>query len=119
MVSKLRLRTVCIDCRTDDLTQSASFWSELLGLQLAGSEAGADGDPARYMALRGNTGPPKFLLQKVDHAPRMHLDFETDDPSAEVARIVALGGKIVSRQKYWTVMEAPTGHRFCIMASDD
>lgn len=119
MASNLRLRTICIDCCTDDLTQAVSFWADLLGLQSEGPEAGADGDPARYAALRGTVGHPRFLLQKVDHAPRVHLDFDSDDPVGEEARIVALGGKVVSRQKDWTVMEAPTGHRFCIMASGD
>ncbi len=56
------------------------------------------------------------LLQRVDHAPRVHLDFETDDQPAEAARLAALGARTVGQVKSWTVMEAPTGHRFCLVA---
>jgi hypothetical protein len=56
------------------------------------------------------------LLQAVDHDPRVHLDFETDDREAEAARLEGLGAAVVERsEKGWIVMEAPTGHRFCLV----
>ena len=45
----------------------------------------------------------------------MHLDIETDDVEAEVARLEKLGAKRVKNVKTWVVMEAPTGHRFCVV----
>jgi hypothetical protein len=59
---------------------------------------------------------PMLLLQKVDHASRIHLDIETDDIEAEVKRLEGLGAKRVEfvKQRWW-VMEAPTGQRFCVV----
>jgi len=45
----------------------------------------------------------------------VHLDIETDDVPAEVKRLQRLGAKTVKKVKTWVVMEAPTGHRFCVV----
>ena len=45
----------------------------------------------------------------------MHLDIETDDVPAEVARLENLGAKRVAEVHSWVVMEAPTGQRFCVV----
>lgn len=47
----------------------------------------------------------------------MHLDIETDDIEAEVARLGALGAREVSRphDARWVVMQVPTGQRFCVV----
>lgn len=56
------------------------------------------------------------VLQKVGHKSRIHLDIETDDLEAEAERLAALGAKrIVFVRERWWVMEAPTGHRFCVV----
>ena len=56
-----------------------------------------------------------MVLQAVDHPPRVHLDVETDDQEAERARLEKLGAREVAQIRRWYVMEAPTGHRFCIV----
>ena len=58
---------------------------------------------------------PEVLLQAVDHAPRVHLDIETDDQGAEATRLAALGAERIGAVRSWTVMQAPTGHRFCLV----
>jgi hypothetical protein len=45
----------------------------------------------------------------------VHLDFACDDVPAEVARLERLGATVVKTLKNWTVMQAPTGHRFCVI----
>ena len=55
------------------------------------------------------------LLQKVDHPSRVHLDIESDDIEAEVARLEKLGAKRLEKIQTWWVMEAPTGQRFCVI----
>jgi len=45
----------------------------------------------------------------------VHLDIESDDVDAEVARLEALGARQVERVRTWCVMEAPTGQRFCVV----
>ena len=54
-------------------------------------------------------------MQRVDHPSRVHLDIETDDIPAEVARLERLGAKVVAEVQTWVVMEAPTGQRFCVI----
>lgn len=113
---KLTLRNICIDCRTDDLTAAVGFWSAVLSLPVENYEEGADGTARRYAGLGRAGEGPGVLLQKVDHAPRVHLDLEAPDPEAAIREIERLGGRVVQRLPDWTVVEAPTGHRFCVMA---
>ena len=109
---KSRLSTIVIDCRTEDLDAAADFWSRALGKRIESRDVDADG---KYAALETADDEPILLLQKVAHESRVHLDIETDDIEAEVKRLEALGAKRVERLPRWCVMEAPTGHRFCIV----
>jgi predicted enzyme related to lactoylglutathione lyase len=108
-----RLSTIVIDCRVDNLVDAAHFWSAALGKPIASVDQDGDGN---YVELQTASDEPIILLQKVDHAARVHLDIETDDLDAEAARLEALGAKRVAfvRGRWW-VMEAPTGQRFCVV----
>src|SRR5262245_27865806 len=98
-----------IDCKTGDLEGAARFWSEALRLPVESSaEAG-------YRKLARGPGGLNIEVQQVDHPSRVHLDIESSDVEAEVKRLEGLGAKPVSRVKDWVVMEAPTGHRFCVV----
>jgi hypothetical protein len=109
---KSRLAALIVDCRTDDLPAQAKFWSEALGYAIMPPQSGEDG---RYISLAGPDGEPKIILQRVDHESRVHLDIETDDFAAEVARLEKLGAKRVQDFPRWVVLEAPSGHRFCVV----
>ncbi len=109
MSHRSRIGVIVIDCQTDDLTEACAFWSAALG------KAGRVDPDGRYATFDGHAGSPRILLQRVDHAPRVHLDLETDDQAAASARLEALGARSVGQVKSWTVMEAPTGHRFCLV----
>lgn len=108
-----RLSTLVLDCRVDDLSEAATFWSRALGKPLATLDQDGDG---RYAELRTDDDEPIILLQKVEHESRVHLDIETDDLDAEVRRLEALGARRIAfvRERWW-VMEAPSGHRFCVI----
>lgn len=108
-----RLCAIVIDCKNADLDEAARFWSAALGRPLA--QADQDGD-GRYAELATAGDEPIILLQKVEHDSRVHLDIETDDLDAEVARLEKLGARRVAfvRGRWW-VMEAPTGHRYCVV----
>ena len=54
-------------------------------------------------------------MQAVDHPSRVHLDIKTDNLDAEVRRLEDLGATRVRRVKEWWVMQAPSGHRFCVI----
>ena len=69
----------------------------------------------RYIDLLGDAADPHVILQQVDHPSRVHLDIETDDIEAEVNRLISLGTTVVEKMERWTVMEAPSKHRFCVI----
>jgi hypothetical protein len=60
-------------------------------------------------------GEPYVEVQTVAHDSRVHIDIESDDVDAEVARLVKIGAREIDRIKNWVVMEAPTGQRFCVV----
>jgi predicted enzyme related to lactoylglutathione lyase len=108
-----RLSSLIIDCKVDDLQAAAEFWSQAIGRKIANVDQ--DGED-RYAEIETAADEPIILIQKVAHESRVHLDIETDDVEAEVKRLEALGAKRVEFIKRWWVMEAPTGHRFCVVA---
>ena len=101
-----------IDCRTDDLNGEAQFWSKALGYEIRPSD---DPDDANYVVLDTREGDPYIELQTVEHPSRVHLDIKTDDLEAEVRRLERLGATRVKKVKHWWVLEAPSGHRFCVI----
>jgi predicted enzyme related to lactoylglutathione lyase len=101
-----------IDCRTDDLDGEAQFWSKALGYEIRPSD---DPDDANYVVLDTREGDPYIELQTVEHPSRVHLDIKTDDLEAEVQRLEQLGATRVKKVKHWWVLEAPSGHRFCVI----
>ncbi|MEM0908773.1 MAG: VOC family protein [Pseudomonadota bacterium] len=109
MTHKSRLACLVIDCQTDDLTDAAAFWAKALGLP------GKVDDDGKYAPLAPSPGEPRVLLQSVDHPPRVHLDIETDNKEAEANRLEALGARRVAHHPRWIIMEAPSGHRFCVV----
>ena len=103
-----RLVGIIIDCRDTPADEAAKFWSGALGMK-ATADIG-DG----YSPLTASGRDPHMAVQSVKHESRVHLDLETDDEAAEVARLEKLGAKKIEKVKTWTVMEAPTGQRFCV-----
>ena len=101
-----------IDCQTDDLDSAASFWSQALGYPVKVSSDPADN---QYVTFKTPANELQVELQSVDHPSRVHIDIESDDIEAEVARLEKLGAKRLKKIHSWWVMEAPTGHRFCVI----
>ncbi len=46
---------------------------------------------------------------------RVHLDIETDDVAAEVARVVGLGATVLEERDGYTILEDPGGLVFCVV----
>lgn len=109
---KSRLGNLVIDCQTDDLMRESKFWSAALGCPLPKDAQAQARD--HYIQLETRPGEVKILLQQVDHDPRVHLDIETDSIEEEENRLKKLGAIPVARHDGWTVMQAPSGHRFCV-----
>ncbi|WP_116133345.1 VOC family protein [Tropicimonas sp. IMCC34043] len=111
MTHRSRLAGFIIDCETEDLDAAADFWSAALG------SAQRDKERGKYVVLDAQRGL-HVEVQKVEHQSRVHLDIETDDIEAEVARLEALGARQIRKVRSWVVMEAPTGHRFCVIPAE-
>lgn len=101
-----------IDCNTYDLEEAARFWSQALGRPLRERKPG---DNPKYIALHMRPDEPHCEVQRVGHASRVHIDIETDDIEAEVARLEKLGARVVKRIRTWVVMKAPSGQKFCVV----
>lgn len=110
---KSRLGTLVIDSGTDDVDRDAEFWGKALGCNVI-SRNSEPGDE-NYRGLESDPSQPKMLVQRVGHSSRVHLDIETDDIEAEVARLERLGARKVEKVRYFWVLEAPSGHRFCVV----
>lgn len=113
---KSELAGIIIDCQTGpgagDLDAAARFWSEALHLPI---RTEAYPPESRYRKFADGPGGTHIEVQKVDHPSRVHLDIGAENVPAEVQRLEGLGAKVVERIQTWVVMEAPTGHRFCVV----
>ncbi|TWI03038.1 hypothetical protein IP90_02141 [Luteimonas cucumeris] len=112
MTHRSRLSTFVLDCKVDDLAPHVEFWSKALGKPVAAVDQDGDG---KYAELQVAADEPMLLLQKVDHDSRIHLDIESDDVEAEADRLEKLGARRIGKCHTWWVMEAPSGHRFCVV----
>ena len=107
-----RINGILIDCNVDDIQEAARFWAEALGRPIAADHPGTRGN---YVMLEDRAGEISVQVQRVDHESRVHLDIETDDIPAEVARLEKLGATVDTRMERWVVMRAPSGQRFCVV----
>ncbi len=106
-----------IDCPPDTVDAGVKFWGQALNMPPRLNED--ESDP--YVFLHGRAGGFFVLLQRVEDDARIHLDFETDDVEAEVRRLEALGARRKQQMDSFWIMEAPSGHVFCVVPpqSDD
>lgn len=112
VMHKSRLAALVIDSKVDDIEEANLFWAQALGLKCVRSDKEWS---SRYSNLTTPVEQPHILIQKTNHDSRVHLDIETDDIQAEVARLQAIGAQIIKTFERWVVMEAPTGHKFCVV----
>ncbi len=106
-----RVGVVLIDHPASSAGAALSFWAGATGAEPVQST----GMP-EYSSL-GRAGGLNFEVQTLaDQTPaRVHLDIETDDVEAEVARLEDLGGIVSDRRDGWTIMHDPGGLVFCVV----
>src|SRR3954462_4206071 len=100
-----RLVGILIDTPAPQVGAEVDFWSAALG-------APAYPAPGEEQFTVLIDAVPNFftVIQAVDDAPRYHVDIETDDLEAEVARLTALGAEQVTSWKEAFTMRTPGGH---------
>ncbi len=106
-----RLTAALFDVPEADFVAETAFWSGALGV-----EGQLDDDPD-YIELDPLVGGLRFMVQRTgaETPARVHLDIETDDVAAEVARLEALGATKVEAISTWWVMRDPAGMLFCVV----
>ena len=107
-----RLAGFIIDCKDTEPEVAAEFWRHALGM------ATRQAEEPNFKRLDTGVRDLHIEVQRVRHDSRVHLDIETDDIEQEVARLEKLGARRIVNIKRWWVMEAPTGHRFCVVRAD-
>jgi predicted enzyme related to lactoylglutathione lyase len=106
-----RLAGALIDVPGADYDREVTFWATALD-----RPAEVEADDPDYSSLGEPTPGVELMVQAVgDPSPRIHLDIETDDIEAEVARLIALGATEVERIQSWVVMRDPVGTVFCVV----
>jgi len=108
-----RLAAIGIDCPTRLADANARFWSGALRPEAPGPSAMRANDP--YVTVGSVAGREVFVQGIGSDEARVHLDIETDDVDAEVARLVALGATRVEQIRTWWVMRDPSGQLFCVV----
>lgn len=70
-----------------------------------------------YTSVAVLPGGVRLSTQRLrdDTPARVHLDIETDDVRAEVARVVALGASVVEDREGYVVLHDPGGLVFCVV----
>jgi hypothetical protein len=120
-----RLREIVFDAAHP--ARLARFWAAAIdGYQVRSYDAA---ELAR-LAARGLTpetdpavmvdGPGPMLCFQAERTPktqrnRVHLDVQTEDRAAEVARLETLGAQVRDRHPGFTVMLDPEGNEFCVV----
>jgi hypothetical protein len=110
-----RIGVFLIDHAEESYDVAATFWVAATGSERSRSDAPPGEDP--YESLTPLAGGELLELQRTGAGtpPRVHLDLETDDVPAEVARLEALGATVATRHDTWAVLHDPGGLVFCVV----
>ncbi|QPP06317.1 glyoxalase/bleomycin resistance/dioxygenase family protein [Streptomyces bathyalis] len=106
-----RLHVVLIDSPPDVADAGVAFWGAVIGRE-------PQPEPGTPFTVLAPLGAGQVLAHQrlQDGPPRIHLDVETDDTAAEVARVERLGATKLSEQEDGCVqLRDPTGLVFCVV----
>jgi predicted enzyme related to lactoylglutathione lyase len=105
-----RIGVFLIDHPASSYDKALRFWGGVQGVEPVPEEGDDD-----YASL-GRVGSVKLEGQRLGEGqPRVHLDIETDDVAAEVARVVDLGATVIQERERFTVLQDPGGLIFCVV----
>jgi hypothetical protein len=110
MPHRSRLAILLLDLPPEQHAAGLEFWAAATGHEVAVQDAdwaslGAFADGFHLEVQRTGSGTP----------PRWHVDVETDDIEAEVARLEALGAtRHRDMGRFWQLLD-PAGLVFCVV----
>lgn len=104
-----RIGLVLVDHPASDWAAGLAFWAGVQGVT-------PSGDEDTYHSIGSIAGVALESQRTGDGTPpRIHLDIESDDVPAEIARVVALGATVVTQHDGWAVLQDPGGLPFCVV----
>ncbi|EGD53713.1 hypothetical protein SCNU_17290 [Gordonia neofelifaecis NRRL B-59395] len=102
---------------TTDAVRLGNWWADVLGGRIVAENDGW------FVIVSLGEGSPALVFQKVDDPTpgknRIHLDLQTADMKAEVAKLTAAGATLVEERSMgdglvWTTLADPDGNEFCV-----
>lgn len=110
-----RIGGLFIDHPGTSFAKSLAFWAGAMGVE---PESDVD-ESYPYRSLGRFGGQLLIELQRVGDGtePRVHIDIDTDDVEAEVARLEALGAQKLrpgDNGRFWQMVD-PGGIVFCVI----
>jgi Glyoxalase-like domain len=103
-----RIGVVLVDHPASEWEKGVAFWAGVQGAEPSGE------DPYRTL---GRIGSVELAAQRLGQGTpaRVHLDIESDDVPAEVARVVALGATVLDDRGEHAILQDPAGLVFCVV----
>jgi predicted enzyme related to lactoylglutathione lyase len=107
-----------------DTMALARFWAAMFGTEIASVANEGHSNEAHYVDVAATADTPLLRFQRVPEAKavknRLHLDIEVDDLEPAIARVEALGGRVIQpvRTEYgydFAVMGDPERNEFCLI----
>ena len=106
-----RIGLVLIDHPEEVWKDGLAFWAGVQGVTPTSSD-----EASEYRNI-GAIGSVSLESQRTGAGTpaRLHLDIETDDVAAEVARVRALGATVLEEREGYTILADPAGMVFCVV----
>ena len=105
-----RIGVRLIDHPASSFDEAVTFWA---GVQ--GTTPQPEEDDDDYVGIGRAAGVSLDVQRLGSGGPRVHLDIETDDVTAEVARVVDLGARVLEQREGYTILTDPGGLVFCVV----
>ncbi len=106
---EIRWLHIFLDTPRHDAARSWAFWSDVTGTTLSPTR-GEEGQFATLLPARGQAW---LKVQAVDGPARVHLDVDTDDRAAFVARATELGATVLGTYHEVVILRSPAGIALC------
>jgi len=103
-----RIGVILIDHPAEHFDEGVRFWAAAQGVRPVVEDD--------VFTSVGEAGTLSLAVQRLGEGrARVHLDIETDNVRAEVARLRALGATVVEEHDSHVVMADPGGVVFCVV----
>jgi hypothetical protein len=105
---------VFLDTPAADVEEAVAFWSAVTGWPASGRR----GEDGQFLTLVPPVGSANVKVQAVAQPAGLHLDLDSEDRPATIARARDLGASTAWTYHDVEVMRSPGGFTFCLTLTD-